>query len=212
MYLESLARMPFSHISKILEILTQNKVPVYLANRFRNDPEFAKKVCRMIVELTRDYPGREFILNVDRSKSRLDLIQELRAQNFMTLKDYLITAIEPSVLGPYSATDPLAVKVFLASIYEDANEKQAFDILDHMGFECITAEEALSFALQYRGALSGGYKIVTLAARWNNPAEPRPQFLDLGVTMAGQYTVGFCSNCFDADDLFLVKEKSLSPP
>lgn len=203
--------MEFSQVSHLLEVLARNGVTDNLVRRFRLDADFAKTVSDMAIAEYLGNPGTRYAIDFDRSKNRGILVAELRQRHrFMTLRDDIIREITP--LGSnqprlFNGQPVERMELFLTRLFTDATEKEAIAILDEMNLESASFEEAITLAIQRRTALSQDYTIVVLAAKYFDREDKEESFFDLGVTMAGDPTMGLTNHTFGPGTRFLTKRK-----
>ncbi|MBU2539880.1 hypothetical protein KJ786_01855 [Patescibacteria group bacterium] len=214
--MESLIRLPYTHINNFLEALVKNKIPDHLVTRYRMDEDFAERVSRSMIAEHLENPGRRFFIKVNSSLSLVELNDRIIEQRVLTLKKDIIESFEPTTVFPDHLVSNTKIRmedleVFLVSLHKETNEVEAVAILNDMGLESVTIEEALFFALQTRSSsFSQNYSIVVLAGKWIGDIveEKNPvNFLDFGVTMSNNARISLCKPDFSPRTMFLVKKK-----
>jgi|GEM_PF-3167829 len=172
--LDNLLRMPHSHVTQFLEALQKEKLPPHLVQRMRMDLDFRKAAVQTLIASYRDNPGEKFRIEVDRTKSRSQLVTEIDSRGIHVIKLEIVEALQPKtifadagqgyVFGNLKPIEPM--DVWLIPLWQETTEKDAIALLDYMGYQSVQTEEALTFALQKRWGHEDS--IVVLASKCQN--------------------------------------------
>jgi len=182
-----------------MEALSRNGVPDHFVIRYRLDDEFARRITSAAIAEYLGNPGPRFEIEVDRSKSRDNLLS-LLSDSIVILKREIIEILEPRLIFPDPAATIEKMEFFLVSLHKWVTKNEAKAILSDKNLESVGIEEALTWALNTQSWPRGNRSVVALTADESDDIEFS--------TIVSQRAANLCAQkSFSPSVEFLVKRK-----
>jgi hypothetical protein len=157
--MRNLREMGFDQINNFLGALERNGIEKFWIERIQKDRDFGEGAVKAMMVYYFENLTRYTIGTVNPAMSRVQLNHALIGRKFSTIRDNLLTALYPKQNYDPELT-PYELEILIFPIFYRATEEDILAILGAYGYESISVEEALTFALRFGLAQSTGDAII----------------------------------------------------